>query len=262
MDSEIPPLTKRDKNDVPYARPGKVEARIKELVASPIELFAEQVSIDDPENPEYVPSEAIVHLLRWQKIPEKHPAYRTVWQTLMGRVLTQIGCATAPEAPLSPREDIVRNQVVDTLVDRLVSNHYSPNESLDFFEARFGSAVKALKIDAERKYQRENGRRAPLEIDQDSGEISTEAEKGAGSFDPVAPNKLDDPDYRSRLDAAIDLLEPMQRQIIHMLRFGDPIESQRPDVRTISTTLQRTPKTIRSQRDKAFIRLRELLAEE
>jgi len=262
MDAVIPPLTKRSEDNVPYTRTPRVEARIKELIASPPELIVEQVGIGDPDSPQYVPSEALVHLLRWKTVSEHHPGYTTIWETLMARVLTQIGCTTDPEAPLSRRDDIVRNYVADRLVDLLVSHYHSPSDSLDFYEARFGRALKTLKIDGERRFQREMKKREPVEVEPASGEISVEVEKSAGSFDPIEPNKLDDLDYRNRLDAAIDLLEPMQQKIIHMLRLGYQIESENPAVRTISATLNRTPKTIRTQRDKAFIRLRELLAEE
>lgn len=262
MDSTIPPLTKRNQNGLPYTRASKVEARIKELIALPPEQIVEQVEVLDPNSPRYVPSEAIVHLLRWKKVPDNHPGYVTVWQTLMARIVIQIGCTNDPETALSRREDIVRNHVVDRVVDLLVSDRHSPNENLDFYEVRFGMAIKRLEASGGRNYESDRDRRAPLEIDPDSGEISVEVEKSAGSFDPLNSSKLDDPDYRSRLDAAIDLLEPMQQKIIHMLSLGYQVESEKPDIQTISTILKRTPKTIRSQRNKAFIRLRELLSQE
>lgn len=144
----------------------------------------------------------------------------------------------------------------------MVSDRHSPNESLDFYEVRFGSAVKTLKIDGERQFQREKDKKAPLEIDPELGEISKEAEKSVDSLDSELFNQLDDPDYRNRFDAAIDLLEPMQRQIIHLWSLGYPFHSEDPAVRSISKVLKKSDKTVRTHCKLAFIRLRESLSEE
>lgn len=87
MDSVIPPLTKRDKDNVRYTRVAKVEARIKQLIALPPDLIVEQVKIAEAENPDYVSSEAIIHLLRWKRVPENHSGFRSIWDTLVARVL-------------------------------------------------------------------------------------------------------------------------------------------------------------------------------
>ena len=180
----------------------------------------------------------------------------------MARVLAQIGCTTDPEAPLSHRDDIVRNYVVGRFVDILVSHYHSYDESLDFYEVRFGTTIKTLKIDGERQFMREKVKKAPLEMDPASGEISIEAEESAGSLDRIELNPLDDPDYRSRLDAAIDLLEPLQQKIIHLYSLGYPFHSEDPTVVSISKVVKKSDKTVRIHCKLALTRLRELLSKE
>ncbi|MDD5198210.1 MAG: hypothetical protein PHC88_00275 [Terrimicrobiaceae bacterium] len=261
-DAEVHPLTKRKGDKNLYLRPPAIEKKISESLTSSVERIGEDCGIADPEHHSYIPSEVIVHLLRGNKIPHNHRCHESLWKVLMERVLKQIGCMRDPESPLSAREDTVRAYVIDRLVNLLLKDREKPSARLDFFEVRFGVAIKALETDGERKYQREKDTRAPLEIDSESGEISSKAERSAGSFDPTDPNKLDDPNYRKRLDQAINQLEPMQKNIIHLLRLGYPIESKDPNERSISTTLGRVEKTIRNQRDKAFSTLRDLLREE
>ncbi|OJV22385.1 MAG: hypothetical protein BGO12_13455 [Verrucomicrobia bacterium 61-8] len=261
-DVEVRPLTKSKGDKNLYVRPPAIEKKITESLVLSVEQIGLDCGITDPEQQGYIPSEVIVYLLRGDKIPPDHRCRERLWKVLLERVLKQIGCVRDPESPLSAREDTVRTYVIDRLVNLLLEDQEKSSSRLDFFEVRFGAAIKALETDSERKYQREKERRAPLEIDIKSGEISVKAERSAGGFDPMDPNKLDDPNYRNRLDRAINQLEPMQKNIIHLWSLGYPVESNDPKVRSISKTLGKVEKTIRNQRDKAFNTLRELLREE
>jgi hypothetical protein len=118
-----------------------------------------------------------------------------------------------------------------------------------------------LKLDAQEKAWKEENRNTELEVDEDSGEISAEVEQAAGSYDPFDASVLDDDFYRSRLDSAMEELSLIQNRIIEMLRQEIPIDSIDPNVITISKSLGKSEKTIRTHRNKAFARLRVLLTQ-
>jgi hypothetical protein len=67
-------------------------------------------------------------------------------------------------------------------------------------------------------------------------------------------------DFRSGLDEAIGELPLLQARIIGMLREDIPIDSQDPAQVTIARTLQRSERTIRTQRDLAIAALRAKLS--
>jgi hypothetical protein len=78
-------------------------------------------------------------------------------------------------------------------------------------------------------------------------------------YKPFETEKIEDRDYRLRLDGAIDTLPPLQQRIVQMLRKEVPIDSKDPYAVTISKTLGKVEKTIRLNRDKAYVVLRRIL---
>jgi hypothetical protein len=153
----------------------------------------------------------------------------------------------------------VHEQVYDKFVTLLLKERTDYVERLDFFEVHFNGGLGLLKLDAQDKAWKEENRNTELEADEDSGEIDAEVEKAAGSYEPFDPEILDDYIYRSRLDAAMDELSPLQKRIIEMWRQDIPIDSIDPTVVTISKSLGKSEKTIRNHRDLAFNKLRVLL---
>jgi len=71
---------------------------------------------------------------------------------------------------------------------------------------------------------------------------------------------MNEEDYRSRLDAAIDALPEEQIRIMTMLAHGMQIENKTdPDRPTITKVLGRSEKHVRNHRNKAFETIRSLL---
>ena len=108
-------------------------------------------------------------------------------------------------------------------------------------------------MDVSRQIWAEQNRSVELEYDD---KISAEVEQAVGHYDPFDSDELDKKNYRRRLDAAIDTLPIMQRRIVEMLLKEIPIDSSDPDTLTISKVLGKAEKTIRNQRDRAFVSLR------
>jgi DNA-directed RNA polymerase specialized sigma24 family protein len=131
-------------------------------------------------------------------------------------------------------------------------------ENLDFFEIRFAGALKNLRLDARKKVYGKEKRLESIEVSE-TGEIDPKVERAAGSFDPFDSPAVDNLEYLLRLDEAIDALPALEKAIVVMIRKGIPIESKEPGVTNISNTLGKTPKTIRTHRDRAYATLRKAL---
>jgi DNA-binding NarL/FixJ family response regulator len=116
-----------------------------------------------------------------------------------------------------------------------------------------------LKLDSQDKAWKEDNRNTELGVEEESGELDVKVQQAVGSYDPFDATVLDDYIYRSRLDAAMDELPPLQQRIIEMLRQGVQIDSNDPGTVTISKSLGKSEKTIRNHRDMAFSRIRMLI---
>ncbi len=123
--------------------------------------------------------------------------------------------------------------------------------------ARFSGLcdLASLRRDAAEQVRREEWRRRDL-LDRDTGELLPEVEAAAGLDDPFGLIDVGEPDLWGALQAAIAALPPEQARIIELLGAGMPIDSKDPHATTIARVLQKSEKTIRTHRDKAFARLR------
>jgi hypothetical protein len=201
-----------------------------------------------------------VYLIRATRQDSNEAWFERLYRILAERVLRGLPKAESSDGTsesLTP--GLVREKVLGRFSELLASDRAGYDDRLDFFEVRFDKALAKMRLDAQRQVWRVANRTQPLEYD-DSGELPPKVEAAAGVFDPLAGPGLDDPSYRSRLDAAIDTLPIDQRRIIYMLREGFPIDSKEPDAMTIARALRRSEKTIRTHRDKAIGNLRTLMA--
>ena len=128
----------------------------------------------------------------------------------------------------------------------LASDRNSYREKLDFFEIRFDQALARLRQTAQEKAWRLQNRSTALDHDEETGEPSPDVERAAAAFSQFEQSQIDDPGFRSRFDAAIDALPPMQGRIVEMIRKGIPINSNDEGQITIARALGKSEKTIRS----------------
>jgi len=119
--------------------------------------------------------------------------------------------------------------------------------------------VAKLRKNAARKPDRLKNRSRPLEPhsdDPDGGDFSPEIEKAGGCMDF---DKYFGSYDRARLAEAISTLPEHQIAILEMLKNEIPIDSEDPEVFTISKALGKAEKTIRLQRNQALKKLSEIL---
>jgi DNA-directed RNA polymerase specialized sigma24 family protein len=250
----VDPLKKRDKSGLPYTRFADIESKLVQLVTLPDhEVVARCILGRDDES--YVPTECLLHLLRRGFRAQNNVVVKPLFETFLARLRRAI--------PLrEKKETLVRIQAFEQVQDRLVTllsedaNVYQ--ERLDFFEVQFKGALATLLLDANRQAQREHAKHTPLG-DEETGEIDPEVEKAAGTFHPFDPVSLEDEYYRSVLDAAMEKLPLPQKRIIEMIRMNMSIESQDPEVVTISKVLGVAEKTVRNRRNKAIATIKRMI---
>lgn len=250
------PLRKLTREGASYERRSSVEAEIAELERlDPDELVARcqqwPVSVAGTVSPE-----ALLYFVRTTDVasPYHEPLLRALMQTALQRL-------PKPENLDGKTTDLgelsIRDRVMDKFVDRLLGDQAEYDDKLDYFEINFNGAMAKDRLDASAQVRVEQKRSAELLNEND--EISTEVEQAVEHYNPFDPDELDKKDYRRLLNSAIDTLPSLQKQIIEMLRHGIPIMSIDPSVPTISKVLNKAEKTIRNQRDRAFVTLRRRL---
>jgi hypothetical protein len=245
-----------------YVRRPEVESEIAGLGALTDTELVSRCQIARREQAGYVSTEAVLYFLRARKIEGDNPTFKELFAVLNGRVLRALPKAeTSDGKALSLSKQLIRDRIFDRFTEILLQDRLTYDDRLDYYEINFNGALAKLRSTAQRRVGLETNRSTTLESPEVEGEIKAEVEEALGGFDPLSAEALDDIHYRSRLDAAIDGLTPLQSRIVEMLRQGIPIDSNDSGVVTIRGTLGKSEKTIRNQRDKAFATLRVALTE-
>ncbi|MGD0207520.1 MAG: DNA-binding response regulator [Verrucomicrobiota bacterium] len=253
----IAPLRNRGLDGKLYTRPPGIEAKLVEISTLTRDEISTRCAIEDSESPEHLPSECLVYLIREYRSKPLDDCAEAIFKTLMERVLRGLPQGESSEGEKEWLTDAnVRDEARYRFVEMLAKDRVEYLEALDIYEVRFQMALKALRVSAQRKIYRQDNPLETIEGNPQTGEIAEKVERAAGMFDPLDLNLLDDPNYRLRLDKAIDGLPPFQKAIIEMIRKGIPIESNDAETVNISNTLGKTPKTIRTHRDMAYATLR------
>ena len=256
----ILPLRKRTRDGKLYKRDGKIEAKLVELASLSRDDLVARCKIERCNDPSYIPSECLLQFVRASRKDDSDAYFEQLYKSLNERVLRRLPEAeNADGKTLSLTKIEIREKAFGRFVALLAEDRSVYCERLDFFEVRFDGAVANLRRDAQEQVWREENRSTTLGYDDETGELSVEVEQAAGSFDPFESSDLDPDAYRFRLDAAIDNLPLLQRRIIEMIRQGIPIVSKDPDAMSIAKALNKSEKTIRTHRDKAYVALRTAL---
>lgn len=254
----VTPLRKkRIRTEELYTRVPEIEAKLVELEGLSRDDLLARIQILRRDDPKYVPSECLVYFVRASRADNSTDGFDRLYKVLVERVLRSLPRAESSDGTTtSLTNSVIRDKVFGRFIELLLVDRSEYSEKLDYFEVRFDSALASLRRDAQEQAWREENRSTPLELDAETGELSEEVERAAGSFNWFSDSEIDSADCRFRLDAAIDALPPEQMRIIEMLRQGIPIDSKDPNTITIATVLGKSEKTIRTHRDKAFAAIR------
>ena len=248
-DSLNVPLTKRKKDGTLYVRPDNVEPLLKKLADLPRDILLERARIRSRKDPDYVPSECLLHFIRASRRDNSDAWFERLYKVLVERVMRAVPRAEASGDSSSLTDERIRNAVVDRFVELLASDRKEPDDKLDFFEVRFDLAIKRLRLDAQERVWREENRSDS--IDDESGSAGDDAAEAAG-VSPFDADIFSDPLFRERLYVAIDALPPEQSRTMHLLLLGWPTHSGDPAVMTIATALGCSDRSVRNYRERAM----------
>jgi hypothetical protein len=203
-----------------------------------------------------------LHFIRASRADNSDAWFERLYKVLLARVLNTLPSGDAADGQTrSLTRERIRDKVYERFVEMLAGDRQAYDDRLDFFEIRFDMALRRLRLDARKQAWRDENRTQPISFDDDSGELSPEIEKAAGSINPLEALQIDDEDFRLRLDAAIEALPTEQSRTIQMLMLDYQIHSEDPKVLTICKVLGKTPKTIWNYRDRAVKALQMALIE-
>lgn len=253
------PLTKLDKNGVPYRRRPPVDAAIEACLAKGRVDVLVQAAIADRNHPDYLPSEVLAHLVRQSRQDNSDRQFEQLFKLLMARVAGSLR-GSVRDNQLANAEEL-RQGIMSELALLLAADRANTTPELDVYEVVFDKALMALRVGYLRRHGPAQNRTEPLE-DPDTGTLSAEVEAAAERFLAAMPSFLDDSRFRSRLVDAIDGLPDDQRQVIGLLLQGLPIDAKEEGAASIARLLNCNERTVRNRRDRAYQTLRTALGEE
>jgi len=261
----VAPLRKRRGDGQPYTRPAEIEARIAALSRFSTPELVEQVRIDDPSDPRYVPSECVLYFVRRPASLDDEGALLALFTVLRQRALAAVPVPDR-RVPGSSKKaqnaaDLeIRDAVLHKFQELLCRDRTAYEEHLDYYECRFNSALASLRATARRGVRREASRHEPLESECEPNAPTAEVESALAAIGNSSP--CDDFLFRSKLLVAISSLPPNERRVVELYLDGVPIDSKEEGVTTMVNVLNCSEKTVRNRRDRAFAKLRDALKEE
>jgi hypothetical protein len=245
-----------------YTRFPKNERRLTELLTLPRERIVLLCQIPDEEDPDFVPNECLVHLVRACREEPANPYFESLYKNLLKRMIRRLPSGESENGKrIALKDSRIQEEVLDRFRMLLAEDRNAYEERLDFWEVAFGKALKKLKITVEVKVWRETNRSSPLE-NPETGEVWAHVSEAVDPYEPFGSAELLKKDYRERLPAAIAKLNPEHRRIIKMFVEGYPAHSTDEDAITIATVLKVSDKTARTRRKQALAALKRVLEKE
>lgn len=247
------PLRKVNREGVQYTRRSIIEYEIEELEKESNEEIIARGSIWPYTIDGFVSSETLLYFFRNTDNSWLREQLLIILLERIHRLLPKPNSSDGQTSSLVNME--IRDKVRDDFIDLLLADQISYDERLDYFEVNFNGAFASDKLDARKKIQNRDNLTQGL-YDEDEEDILSEVENAIESYDPFDPNELDKEYYRRSLNEAITFLSPLQQRIVIMWCHDIPIISKDPNEMTISKSLKKSDKTIRTHRDSAFAILR------
>lgn len=250
----VRPLTKVRKRDGrTYERPAEIERAIAALLEKPRAEVLSLLTIRSRKDPDYVPSECLVHLIRASRSDNNAAFFDALYGELVRRLARALPRAEehtdeGKEATSAMREQ-VRDEVLGRFTDWLVEDRAAAGDALDIFECRFDYAVAKTRERAWRRLGTELSKRHGKTVE----ELTESVEAGGAEFLTLRDQLFSDPSSRMRLHAMIDRLPDTDRRIIQMLIADFSIDSKKEGEVSIRSVLACDEKTVRNRRD-AFVR--------
>lgn len=250
---DIEPLTQKSKGGVPYQRAPKVEDQINWALTLSQVALTEFLEKTQPDDPAYLKEETLVYLIRVYHKAHQRDMTEALWKALYQRCVPMIR-SKIPR--YDERSEQAEQEVLVQLIGQIV---HAEGEQGDFLQVRFWPGFRALVItvaralisDLEKDEQLVTLSSLPgqeLEQAQDEPEVR---EPGAAVSAIGLPGEI--PIERQVvINEALRQLPKLVQQAFTLHYFmGYPIESDKPDEKTVASLLGKSPKTVHNWLDKA-----------
>jgi hypothetical protein len=248
----VRPLRKTKLDGTFYFRREAVEAEIEAVSGLSVTELERRAALWPSSASGFIAPEVLVYLVR--NLPDSVHRDKLTCH-LLGRVVRRLpSVAEAGSHSESLTRMNIREDVRDRFVDLLLSDRDAYDDRLDYYEVNFNHALATARTDSSNRHWKHENRSD--ELGSGEVEISEWVETAVGNYDPFDADELDKKNYRLLLEDAIESLPKLQRRIVEMWRQEIPIESKDPSAISISKVLDKSEKTIRTHRDKAFASLR------
>src|SRR5205807_405809 len=126
----IPPLRKLRINGTCYTRPPEIEAKLIKLLALPREEVATRCTILDRNDPAYVPSECVLHLVRACRQDEGSLYFEGLYKVLADRVYQRLPKAERAGDTVSLTASRLREHAFDCFLALLMADRSNYREKL------------------------------------------------------------------------------------------------------------------------------------
>lgn len=246
-------LRRLDPDGNAYYRRAEVETLLSLLVQLPPREVSLRAQINDPNDPDFLPTECVLYFVRRLDPQKDTAAFRDLFNVLRQRVLKAVPVfkqRLAGSKKVAERAfDLnVREAVLDKFQELLCLDRRKYDEKLDFFEGQFNLALARLRSSARRHVSKKEAHYQGQAPESNSGGPYEDIEDALATLREDAEKKERE-HYRSRLQVAIGSLPPDERRVIDLILEGLPH-------RSIAQALNCVEQTVRNRRDRAVQRLR------
>ncbi len=242
------PLTKHDRSGNRYTRPVEIEAAVGVALAQDLPTLCRRAALHDRNASEFLPSECLVHLVRDARRSGHEATINQLLPFLLERCMANL-IAKLPDGA-GPNAHDVREEVLGQLAELFATDGTGQNpDELDYYEVRFNSAFRTLRLDVQRSETARTRHYALLPDARDDTEPTADDELFTRVSEAFrSPATQEDRLLLRDVVRAIDALPPDERKaVVLCLMLGFDVESNDPTKMTAATLCGVTGRTIRNR---------------
>jgi hypothetical protein len=241
------PLTKHDQHGTLYSRPPLIEGVIDVALSQDLATLRTRAALRDQKAPEFLPSECLVHLVREGRRHDNDELVNQLLPLLLDRCSASL-LRRLPDGAV-PNAHYIRDEVLGQFAELFATDGTGKSpDALDYYEIRFNSAFRTLRLDVQRSERARTRRVMELPALDDAeptadDEMFTRLSEGFRT----SGTPEDRPLLRDVI-RAIDDLPPDERQAVVLCRvMGLEVESDDPAKTTAASLAGVTGRTIRNR---------------
>lgn len=254
------PLEKRTNGKL-YTRPFEIEAAADAALAQDLGTQLRRALVRDPHDPDYLPSECLLHLIREATRRHDDAARDALLPLLLARCEANLNAKVDGQIPgaVELREDILGDFAELFAIDGSPDDRHE----LDFFEVRFNRAFFTFRATRVRSDLARLGSETPLpepndEIELIEQELDDEVLARLADLQGIGGNP-EDRVFRKQVFDAIKALPADERKAVVLVHFlGFQQGSKNPNETTAATLCGVDERTIRNRLKRAFTKLSKL----